>query len=82
MNYTRTAMKKLRTLNPKRLADDFNNLQTEPPVEQPTQTVTPTTRNTMEVTPLPASNDASRLQSFEQNLLSQNNRLNRLEECS
>ena len=32
VTYARTAMKKLRTLNPKRLADDFNNSQTEPSV--------------------------------------------------
>ena len=81
VTYARTAMKKLRTLNPKRLADDFNNSQTEPSVDQPIQTVTPTTRCTVEVTPPPDSNDASRFQSFEQNLVNQNNRLTRLEEC-
>lgn len=73
-------MKKLRTLNPKRLAEDFNDLHTDPPHEQTTQTVTPAPCHTIEVAPNPSLDDTSRLQSFKHNLLSQNNRLAHLEE--
>ena len=81
MAYAKTAFKKLRTLNRKRLAEEFNASQSDPPIETQRTTVTPVEIQTIGGFLTSSNEDTPRHKSLESNLLSQNHRLTRLEEC-
>jgi hypothetical protein len=68
-------MKKLRTLNPKRLAAEFDDSSPEPPTMQLLQAVTPATNKMMEENPTSISDEKLQYKSLENNLTSQNDRL-------
>jgi hypothetical protein len=79
--YARTAMQKLRPLNPKRLAVEYSESPGTPqPVTLP-QTVTPAPPPQINI-PLPSgTEDDSTNPITENNITNQNHRLTRLEEC-
>jgi hypothetical protein len=78
--YAKSAIKKLRTLNPKRLAVEFDESTADVLTEQPPTTVTPAINRASNH---PPSRDLenSNHQPLEVSLHNQNNRLTRLEKC-
>ncbi len=79
--YARSAMKKLRSLNPKRLAVEFEESPGTPQPVIPTQTVTPAQQQQTCAPPPSHTEHTPRIQSVEDNIVSQNQRLTHLEKC-
>ncbi len=70
----------MRTLNPKRLATEFDESTADVLIEQPPTTVTPATNRASDHNPSQQLENSNH-HSLEVSLHNQNNRLTRLEEC-
>jgi len=81
ITYARTAMQKLRPLNPKRLAVEYAESPGTPQPIIPPQTVTPAPPPQLNIPLPPGTEDDPRNLVVENTLTNQNHRLTRLEEC-
>ncbi len=79
--YARTAMRKLRSLNPKHLAVEFAESPGSPQPAILPQAVTPAQQQQSYASPSSDKDDTPRIQTVEENLANQSQRLTRLEEC-